>query len=158
MMRALIAFTVLAALAQGPAATGLAWSRVAATHRQRVEQVGIVGSSLLFVADGQVAHTSSVGYQDLASQRAADGEGGSGTDVQAGLSSFVERHGGVEPVGHSGDQNGFISHLYLHRPSRSGYIIAFTTNVTSVRDPRHTTRAVDDDIREAIVREFWASR
>ena len=52
--------------------------------------------------------------------RAADGEGGSGDDVQAGLSCFIERHGGVELVGHSGDQNGFISHLYLHRPSASG--------------------------------------
>ena len=48
--------------------------------------------------------------------RATDGEGGSGQDVQAGLSSFIERHGGVELVGHSGDQNGFISHLYIHRP------------------------------------------
>jgi hypothetical protein len=52
--------------------------------------------------------------------RAADGEGGSGNDVQAGLSSFIERHGGIELVGHSGDQNGFISHLYFHGPSKSG--------------------------------------
>ena len=64
-------------------------------------------------------------------------------------------HHGVELVGHSGDQNGFISHLYIHRPSRSGYIVAFNTNVTSARDPRHTTRAVDEDVRDAIVREFW---
>lgn len=385
MMRALFAFTVVAALAQGPAASSDAWSRVAAVHRQRVEQVGIVGSSLVLVANGQATHTSAVGYQDLARTRvvddqtiyhwasitktltgiailqlrdrgrlslddpavryvpelreihnpygdiaqvtirslmthssglragtwpwggdkpwhpfeptrwsqfvamlpytdlrfqpgtqysysnpgvivlgriievlsgddyevyiaknifmplgmtrsffdrapyhliahrshsyvgtdegvteqpfdfdsgitvsngglnaplgdmarylaflstgggpvlqrssldemftpqirATDGEGGSGTDVQAALSSFVERHGGVDLVGHSGDQNGFISHLYLHRPSRSGYIVAFNTNVTSTRDPRHTTRAVDDDVREAIVREFWAAR
>ena len=72
--------------------------------------------------------------------RAADGEGGSGDDVQAGLSCFIERHGGVELVGHSGDQNGFISHLYLHRPSRSGYIVSFNTDVTSKRD-RGTRRA-----------------
>ena len=51
---------------------------------------------------------------------AKDGEGGSGSDVWAGLSCFVERHQGQELVGHSGDQNGFISHLYFHRPSRSG--------------------------------------
>ena len=88
--------------------------------------------------------------------RAMDGEGGSGADVQAGLSCFVERHGGVELVGHSGDQNGFISHLYIHRPSRSGYVVAFNTDVSSARDARHTTRAVDDDVRDAIVREFWA--
>ena len=61
----------------------------------------------------------------------------------------------VELVGHSGDQNGFISHLYVHRPSRSGYIVSFNTDMASKRDPRHTTRAVDNDLRDAIAREFW---
>ena len=87
--------------------------------------------------------------------RAADGEGGSGSDVQAGLSCFIERHNGVELVGHSGDQNGFISHLYLHRPSRSGYIVSFNTDVTSKRSPSRTTRAVDSDLRDAIVKEMF---
>jgi hypothetical protein len=59
-------------------------------------------------------------------------------------------------VGHSGDQNGFISHLYIHRPSKSGYIVSFNTDVASKRDPHHTTRAVDDDLRDAIAREFWS--
>jgi len=87
--------------------------------------------------------------------RAVDGEGGSGSDVQAGLSCFIERHEGVELVGHSGDQNGFISHLYLHRPSRSGYIVSFNTDVRSKKDARISTRAVDDDVRGAIVRELF---
>jgi CubicO group peptidase (beta-lactamase class C family) len=87
--------------------------------------------------------------------RAVDGEGGSGRDVQAGLSSFIERHGGVELVGHSGDQNGFISHLYIHRPSSSGYIVSFNTDVSSKRDARHATRAVDDDLRDVIIRELF---
>ena len=52
--------------------------------------------------------------------RATDGEGGSGSDVRAAFSFFVERYNGVELVGHSGNQNGFLSHLYVHRPSRSG--------------------------------------
>jgi CubicO group peptidase (beta-lactamase class C family) len=85
---------------------------------------------------------------------AVDGEGGSGPDVFAGLSCFVERHQGAELVGHSGDQNGFISHLYLHRPSRSGYVISFNTNTGARPDPRRSTRAVDDDVRDAIVREM----
>jgi CubicO group peptidase (beta-lactamase class C family) len=89
--------------------------------------------------------------------RAKDGEGGSGDDVQAGLSCFVEHHGGVELVGHSGDQNGFISHLYLHRPSRSGYVVSFNTDAASKTNPRKTTRAVDDDVRDAIVDAFWKS-
>jgi len=76
--------------------------------------------------------------------------------VQAGLSCFIERHGGIELIGHSGDQNGFISHLYFHRPSKSGYIVSFNTDVTSKRDPKHTTRAVDNDLRDAIAKEFWS--
>jgi CubicO group peptidase (beta-lactamase class C family) len=87
--------------------------------------------------------------------RAQDGEGGSGADVQTGLSCFIERHQGVELVGHSGDQNGFISHLYVHRPSKSGYIVSFNTNAQSKTDPRRTTRAVDDDLRDLIIRELF---
>jgi CubicO group peptidase (beta-lactamase class C family) len=86
--------------------------------------------------------------------RAVDGEGGSGQDVEAGLCSFIERHGGVELVGHSGDQNGFISHLYLHRPSASGYIVSFNTDVSSKRDERRWTRAVDNDLRD-VIRELF---
>lgn len=86
--------------------------------------------------------------------RAVDGEGGSGDDVSAGLSSFIERHHGMELVGHSGDQNGFISHLYLHRPSRSGYVVSFNTNTSAGAGSRRTTRAVDDDVRDAIIKEI----
>ncbi len=90
--------------------------------------------------------------------RAKNGEGGSGEDVQAALSFFVERYpaaGGapIELVGHSGDQNGFISHLYIHRPSKSGYIVSFNTDATA-GDPRKTTRAVDDDLRGAVIAEM----
>jgi len=87
--------------------------------------------------------------------RARNGEGGSGDDVQAGLSCFIERHHGVELVGHSGDQNGFISHLYIHRPTRGGYVVSFNTDASSTSDPRKATRAVDDDVRDAIVDAFW---
>ena len=79
------------------------------------------------------------------------------TGAVAHLSSFIERHRGVELVGHSGNQNGFISHFYIHRPSKSGYIVAFNTDVSSRRDPRHTTRAVDGDVRDAISRGFCAT-
>jgi CubicO group peptidase (beta-lactamase class C family) len=115
---------------------------------------------LTFLIDGNdtVLKRSSLLEMSTPQIRAVDGEGGSGDDVQAGLSCFIERHHGVELVGHSGDQNGFISHLYLHRPSRSGYIVSFNTDATSTRDPRNSTRAADDDLRDAIVQEFWSSR
>ena len=87
--------------------------------------------------------------------RAKDGEGGSGDDVQAGLSCFIEHHRGVELIGHSGDQNGFISHLYLHRPSASGYIVSFNTNAQSKTDARRTTRAVDDELRDEIIKDLF---
>lgn len=89
--------------------------------------------------------------------RASEGEGG-GPDVQMGLSFFVERHAGLEFVAHSGGQNGFISHFYLHRPSRAAYLVAFNTDVApSKKDPsRMTTRRLDAELRDVIVREIFA--
>jgi CubicO group peptidase (beta-lactamase class C family) len=104
-----------------------------------------------------VLKESSLAEMHMPQIKARDGEGGSGDDVQAGLSCFVERHGGVELVGHSGDQNGFISHLYLHRPTRSGYIVSFNTNARSRADATRSTRAVDDEVRELIVKELFAN-
>ena len=85
--------------------------------------------------------------------RASDGEGATGNDAQAGLSFFVERYGDVELIGHSGNQNGFLSHLYLHRPSHTGYAIAFNTDVTL--GPVSITRQVDTAVRDAVTREIF---
>jgi CubicO group peptidase (beta-lactamase class C family) len=74
MPRAWIALTLLAALAQSPADTGDAWARVAALHTRRVQEVGIVGSSLVFVASGKLTHRTSVGYQDRETRRLVDDE------------------------------------------------------------------------------------
>jgi CubicO group peptidase (beta-lactamase class C family) len=89
--------------------------------------------------------------------RANDGEGGSGSDVQAALSFFVEQHRGVDVIGHSGNQNGFLSHLYLHRPSRSGYVVAFNTEVSSTKRSRpRITRDVDDAVRDRVLEALVA--
>ena len=91
--------------------------------------------------------------------RANDGEGGSGSDVQAALSFFVERHRNVEVIGHSGNQNGFLSHLYLHRPSRSAYVVAFNTDASSKsRGKPRITRDVDDAVRDRVMDEIVAKR
>jgi CubicO group peptidase (beta-lactamase class C family) len=88
--------------------------------------------------------------------RAVEGEGVNGTDSQAALSFFVERHGGVELVGHSGDQNGFISHFYLHRPSRTAYLVSFNTDTTPSKDgTRLGTRQVDAAVRELMVKHWF---
>ena len=90
--------------------------------------------------------------------RALDGEGATGADVQSGLSFFLERHGGLDFVAHSGDQNGFISHIFLHRLSRTAYAVSFNTNVTAstTTSSRPTTRQVDAAVRDAIIREVMA--
>ena len=122
--------------------------------------LGDMAKWLAFLIEGNdtVLRRASLDEMFTPQIHAKDGEGGSGDDVQAGLSCFIERHGGVELVGHSGDQNGFISHLYLHRPSRSGYVVSFNTDVSSARDPGRTTRTVDNELRDAIVRELFQPR
>jgi CubicO group peptidase (beta-lactamase class C family) len=86
---------------------------------------------------------------------ASDGEGASGAAAQAGLSFFLERHAGLDFIAHSGDQNGFISHFYLHRPSRTAYIVSFNTDVSASKtnSSRPTTRQVDAALRDTIIRE-----
>lgn len=115
---------------------------------------------LSFLIDGNesILKRSSLNEMFTPQIRARDGEGGSGDNVQAGLSTFIERYGNVELIGHSGDQNGFISHLYVHRPSRSGYIVSFNTDSSSKREPQRSTRAVDNDLRDVIVRELFSAR
>jgi len=120
---------------------------------------------LAFLIGGEGAHAavydgvlkrSSLDEMCTRQIRAADGEGGSGDRVWAGLSCFVEEHEGQELVGHSGDQNGFISHLYIHRPSRRGYVVSFNTNAERA-DASLSTRAVDNDLRDLIVRKVFAA-
>jgi CubicO group peptidase (beta-lactamase class C family) len=85
--------------------------------------------------------------------RAAAGEGTNGSDSHAALSFFVEDYGGVTLIGHSGDQNGFISHLYLHLPSRTGYVVSFNTDTTpSPAAKRPGTREVDASLRDLMLK------
>ena len=87
--------------------------------------------------------------------RATEGEGVNGADASAGLSFFVERWGGVELIGHSGDQNGFISHLYLHRASRTGWLISMNTDTTRSDDgSRSGSRDVDMAVRKLILQHI----
>jgi CubicO group peptidase (beta-lactamase class C family) len=108
-------------------------------------------------------HAESAGYDTVLKRssleemwrpqiRAVEGEGVSGNDSQAALSFFVERYGGVELVGHSGDQNGFISHLYLHRPSRTAWLVSMNTDTAASPDgTRLGSRQVDTAVRELML-------
>ena len=71
----IIRFFSLLALTASRRAAGArrgSWSRVAALYRQRLQQAGIVGSSLLFVRNGEVAHKAFDGFQDRATKRPVD--------------------------------------------------------------------------------------
>ena len=87
--------------------------------------------------------------------RASEGEGVNGTDSQAALSFFLEQWIDVQLIGHSGDQNGFISHLYLHRPSRTAWVISLNTDTTASKDgSRPSSRQVDMAVRDLIVNKI----
>lgn len=85
--------------------------------------------------------------------RATPGEGTNGGESSAALSFFVERYGSVTLIGHSGDQNGFISHLYLHLPTRTAYMVSFNTDATRSADGSHPgTRDVDESLRALMLK------
>jgi CubicO group peptidase (beta-lactamase class C family) len=91
------------------------------------------------------------------------GDGGAGEqgvgEGSMGLSFFLETHRGVPLIAHSGSQNGFIAHFYLHRPSHSAYIVAFNTETSSkTRGAARDTRAFDAALRDEIVRTMWGGK
>jgi CubicO group peptidase (beta-lactamase class C family) len=88
-----------------------------------------------------------------------EGEGTNGYDSHAALSFFVERYGDVELVGHSGDQNGFISHLYLHPDSGQAWLLSMNTDVTPSADGhRPGSRQVDTAVRDLILAHVLRSK
>jgi hypothetical protein len=52
---------------------------------------------------------------------------GRGRKDSMGLCFFVEDNYGMRLVGHSGGQNAFVTHFYLHPGKRAGYAVAFNT-------------------------------
>jgi CubicO group peptidase (beta-lactamase class C family) len=65
--------------------------------------------------------------------------------VDLGLNFFIEQHNHMRFVAHSGGQNDFISHFYLHPKSRTAYIVAYNTFSD---DPVKGTRALDKNIAD----------
>ena len=89
--------------------------------------------------------------------RASDGEGGTGQEVQIGLSFFLERHQGLDLVAHSGSQGGFLSHFYLHLPTRTGFVVAYNTEVTTKKGANpEVTRQVDAELRDEILKRVFS--
>jgi CubicO group peptidase (beta-lactamase class C family) len=76
--------------------------------------------------------------------------------VSMGLIFFVEEHNGMQFIAHSGSQNAFISHFYLHLPSRSSYIVAFNTEwEPAVKTEAERTRALDRALRDYLAKNLF---
>jgi CubicO group peptidase (beta-lactamase class C family) len=136
---------------------------IAAEHAEHADHARAAEHSDYAVYD-TVLKRSSLEEMWTPQIRAVEGEGVNGRDSHAGLSFFIEKHpldsrrslgagGGVELVGHSGDQNGFISHLYLHRPSRTAWVVSMNTDTTPSKDgARLSSRQVDAVVRELMLK------
>ncbi|MGH7150517.1 MAG: serine hydrolase domain-containing protein [Planctomycetota bacterium] len=70
-----------------------------------------------------------------------------------GLSFFLEKRRGSDLVAHSGGQNGFVSHFYLHLPTRAALLLAFNTNVApEAGGPEGTTSALDRRLLDLLLK------
>jgi CubicO group peptidase (beta-lactamase class C family) len=73
-----------------------------------------------------------------------------------GLTYFIEDNYGQHFIGHSGSQNGFISHFYLRPDNRTAYIVAFnTTAIPTEKDAGHNTRVLDREIKEYLFEKIF---
>jgi CubicO group peptidase (beta-lactamase class C family) len=73
-----------------------------------------------------------------------------------GLTFFIEENFGQRFIGHSGGQNGFISHFYLRPDTRTAYIIAFNTHATPTeKDSSQDTRKLDREIKDYLFQKIF---
>jgi CubicO group peptidase (beta-lactamase class C family) len=82
-------------------------------------------------------------------------EGDDSPGGKMGLCFFLEEHGGLPFVAHSGSQNGFVSHFYVNVAGRIAYLVAFNTAAEPVgADGRGDARRVDREVRDYVVRNL----
>lgn len=75
-----------------------------------------------------------------------------------GLAFFIEDNFGQHFIGHSGGQNGFISHFYLRPDTRTAYIVAFNTHALSEEkepDTGQNTRVLDREIKDYLFKHIF---
>lgn len=80
-----------------------------------------------------------------------DANGNLGFTTHIGLTFFIDERIGKTHLGHSGDQNGFISYIDFDPAKRSGSILAFNTNVippTGATRDKDPLRKLRDHVRE----------
>ncbi|MDX2043054.1 MAG: serine hydrolase domain-containing protein [Acidobacteriota bacterium] len=73
-----------------------------------------------------------------------------------GLTFFIEDNFNQHFIGHSGGQNGFISHFYLRPDTRMAYIVAFNTHATATeKDQSQDTRRLDREIKDYVFQNIF---
>jgi CubicO group peptidase (beta-lactamase class C family) len=73
-----------------------------------------------------------------------------------GLTFFIEDNFGQHFIGHSGTQNGFMTHFYLQPDTRIAYIIAFNTQATPTeKDSSQDTRRLDREIKDHLFQRIF---
>jgi CubicO group peptidase (beta-lactamase class C family) len=73
-----------------------------------------------------------------------------------GLTFFIEENFGQRFIGHSGSQNGFISHFYIRPDTRTAYIIAFNTHaMPTEKDSSQDTRRLDREIKDHLFQKIF---
>ncbi|MBP6820519.1 MAG: beta-lactamase family protein [Acidobacteria bacterium] len=73
-----------------------------------------------------------------------------------GLTFFIEDNFNQHFIGHSGSQNGFISHFYLRPDTRMAYIAVFNTDATATeKDSSQDTRRLDREIKDYVFQNIF---
>jgi CubicO group peptidase (beta-lactamase class C family) len=73
-----------------------------------------------------------------------------------GLCFFIEDNFGQHFIGHSGTQNGFLSHFYLRPDARAAYIVAYNTHsVPTEKNKSQDTRLLDREIKDYLFRNIF---
>jgi len=86
----------------------------------------------------------------------APAESTEGGEQSIGLSFFLEKHAGRRLIGHSGDQGGFISHIYLDPERRAAYVVSFNTDASSrTKGSAQSSRALDATLRDEILKSVF---
>ena len=82
--------------------------------------------------------------------------GGQNRKDSMGLTFFIEDNFGQRFIGHSGSQNGFISHFYIRPDTRTAYIIAFNTHaMPTEKDSSRDTRRLDREIKDHLFQNIF---
>jgi CubicO group peptidase (beta-lactamase class C family) len=96
----------------------------------------------------------------IGDEKAAPPAGEEGRKDFMGLTYFVEDNSGMRFIGHSGSQNGFISHFFYQPERRAAYVVAYnTTSIPKdVSDPsdKRNTRAADQEIKKYLFKSVFS--